>query len=181
MPAGARHEFLPYPVASRHPASSREPPYDEHMAVITRSVRDFLATGPLGHLVTLNPDGSPYITLTWAGLDGDELAFATFFPLQRKIDNLKRDPRVTVSFQANEHTGPGLHPYLVVSGRVTRISDGGALALMDALAEHYIATGATYPQRDFPEGAVIHVAPERVYGIAPQDGTPPGRRWTDEA
>jgi len=34
---------------------------------------------------------------------------ATFFNLaQRKLQNLRRDPRVVLSFQANAHTGEGL-------------------------------------------------------------------------
>ena len=74
------------------------------MAQITQAVRDFLATGPLGHVVTLNPDGTPHVTLAWVGVDGDELVWSTFFD-QHKLDSLRRDPRVTVSFQANAHEG----------------------------------------------------------------------------
>jgi PPOX class probable F420-dependent enzyme len=136
------------------------------MATIPASAREFLATGPLGHVVTLGPDGAPHASLAWAGFDGDELVLATFFPDQFKVRNLRRDPRITVSFQANEHSGEGLHPYLVVSGRA-RIDDGGALALMDRLAEFYIGPGARYPIRDFPQGAVIHVAVEKLYGVGP--------------
>ncbi|HKY48209.1 MAG TPA: TIGR03618 family F420-dependent PPOX class oxidoreductase, partial [Acidimicrobiia bacterium] len=99
------------------------------MASIPQSVRDLLATGPLGHLATIDPDGKPHITLTWAGFEGDELVFATF-PDQHKIENMRRDPRVTVSFQARENTGQGLHPYAVVSGRA-RLTEGGALEVMD--------------------------------------------------
>jgi PPOX class probable F420-dependent enzyme len=136
------------------------------MATIPASAREFLATGPLGHVVTVGPDGTPHASLAWVGFDGDELVLATFFPEQYKIRNLRRDPRITVSFQANEHSGEGLHPYLVVSGRA-RIDDGGALALMDRLAEFYIGPGARYPIRDFPQGAVIHVAVEKLYGVGP--------------
>jgi hypothetical protein len=34
------------------------------------SVRDFLATGPLAHIVTLGPDGTRHVSLAWAGFDG---------------------------------------------------------------------------------------------------------------
>jgi hypothetical protein len=52
-----------------------------------------------------------------AGFDGDEIVFATFFETeQRKLRSLRRDPRVTLSFQAKEHTGEGLHPYVVIRG-----------------------------------------------------------------
>lgn len=82
--------------------------YAHPVLTISRSIRGFLGTGPLAHVATLDPDGTPYVTLAWAGLDGDEVVFATFFGTdQRKLRNIRRDPRVTLSFQANEHTGEG--------------------------------------------------------------------------
>ena len=135
------------------------------MAHITPAVRDFLDTGPLGHVVTLNEDGSPHLTLAWVGVDGEELVWSSFFD-QHKLDSLRRDPRITISFQANEHTGEGLHPYLVAKG-TARITEGGALPVMDRLAEAYIGPGATFPNRDMPDGFVIHVDVDRFYGIGP--------------
>jgi PPOX class probable F420-dependent enzyme len=135
------------------------------MAEIPPSVRALLATGPLVHVATLDPDGTPHVTLAWAGFDGDEVAMATFFDLdQRKLQNLRRDPRLTLSFHAKAFDGQGLWPYAVVQGRVDRITDGGALELMDRLAEYYIGPGQRYPMRDAPEGVVIHATVERVYG-----------------
>lgn len=135
------------------------------MATIPQSVRDLLATGPLGHLVTLNPDGTPHVTLVWAGFDGDELVFGTF-PDQHKLDSIRRDPRVVVSFAAKEHTGPGLHPYAVISGRGT-VTEGDALPWMDHLSEVYIGPGAKFPWRDAPPGFVTRVAIDRIYGAGP--------------
>jgi PPOX class probable F420-dependent enzyme len=141
------------------------------MSPIPASVREFLATGPLAHVATLDPDGTPHVTLSWAGVDDDEIVMATFFFLaQRKLQNLRRDPRVVLSFEAREHTGEGLHPYLVVQGRA-RITEGGALEVMDRLAEHYLGPGQKYPMRDVPDGVVIHVSLERIYGQGP---------WRDE-
>jgi PPOX class probable F420-dependent enzyme len=138
------------------------------MESIPQSLRDLLATGPLATVATIDPDGTPHTTLAWAGLDGDELVMATFFNLaQRKLRNLRRDPRVVVTFQAKEHTGQGLWPYAVVQGRVSRITEGGALDLMDRLSEFYIGPGQRYPMRDVPEGVVVHVTIDRVYGQGP--------------
>lgn len=137
------------------------------MTAIPASVREFLATGPLAHVVTLGPDGTPHVTLAWAGFEGDELVFATFVePNQYKIRNLRRDPRITMSFQATEHSGEGLHPYLVVRGRA-RTTEGGAMAVMDRLAEAYIGPGAKFPMRDMPPGIVTHVTVEKIYGMGP--------------
>ncbi|MGH8944626.1 MAG: PPOX class F420-dependent oxidoreductase [Acidimicrobiia bacterium] len=137
------------------------------MTTIPATVQEFLATGPLAHVVSLDPDGTPHVTLAWAGFKGDEIVMATFFnPTQKKLQNLRRDPRVVLSFHAKEHTGEGLHPYLVIQGRA-RITEGGALEVMDHLAESYLGPGEKYPMRDVPEGLVIHVAVERIYGQGP--------------
>jgi PPOX class probable F420-dependent enzyme len=135
---------------------------------IPQSLRELLATGPLATVATIDPDGTPHITLSWAGFDGDELVMATFFLLeQRKLQNLRRDPRVVVTVQAKEFSGQGLWPYAVIQGHVDRITEGGALDVMDRLAEHYIGPGQQYPMRDAPEGLVVHVTVDRVYGQGP--------------
>jgi len=140
------------------------------MSTVPTAVREFLDTGPLAHVVTLGPDGTPHVSLAWAGYDGDEVVFATFFkPRQYKLRNVRRDPRVTLSFQANQHDGQGLHPYLVIRGR-GRITEGGALAVMDRLAEAYIGPGQRFPLRNVPDGVVTHVTVEKIYGAG---------RWRD--
>lgn len=135
------------------------------MGVIPPAVRELLGTGPLVHVVTLDPDGTPHVTLAWAGFDGDDIVMATFFNLsQRKLANVRRDPRVVLSFHAREYTGQGLWPYAVIQGRVDRITEGGALEVMDRLAAAYLGPGQRYPLREAPEGVVLHVTVERVYG-----------------
>ena len=143
------------------------------MSSLPASLRELFETGPPVHVTTIDPDGSPHVTLAWAGVDGDEIIMATFFNLeQRKLRNVRRDPRIVISAQAKQHGGQGLWPYAVVQGRVDRITEGGALAVMDRLAEFYIGPGQQYPMRDAPEGVVLHVAADRVYGQGP---------WAQEA
>src|SRR5262245_22535170 len=143
------------------------------MVQIPESLRELLATGPLATVATVDPDGTPHLTLAWVGFDGDELVTATFFNLaQRKLKNLRRDPRVVVSVQAKEYLGQGLWPYAVIQGRVDRITEGGALDVMDRLSEFYIGQGQRYPMRDAPEGVVVHVTVDRIYGQGP---------WVQEA
>jgi PPOX class probable F420-dependent enzyme len=138
------------------------------MDTVPASLRELLATGPLATVATINPDGTPHMTLAWAGFDGDEIVMATFFNMgQRKLANVRRDPRVVLTFQAKEFSGQGLWPYAVIEGRVDRISDGGALDVMDRLSEFYIGPGSVYPMRDAPSGVVLHVAIDRVYGQGP--------------
>jgi PPOX class probable F420-dependent enzyme len=131
------------------------------MAIITPAARAFIETGPFGHIVTLNPDGTPHVSLAWVGVDGDELVWSTFSD-QRKIANLRRDPRISVSFQAKEPDGGFLYPYLVAQGTAT-ITEGGALDVMDRLSPAYIGADQ-FPNRNVPAGLTIRVRVERLYG-----------------
>lgn len=135
------------------------------MSAIPKGAREFLATGPFAHIVTLNPDGSPHVSIAWAGVDesGEGIVWSSFSD-QHKLDNLRRDPRITLSFEAKEGDGGQLHPYLVISGRA-RVTPGGALAVMDHLATAYLGAGRQFPMRQVPPGFTIRVDVERVYGV----------------
>ncbi len=43
------------------------------MTLLPDSARAVLESPALAHLVTLNPDGSPQVSVVWVGLDGDEI------------------------------------------------------------------------------------------------------------
>jgi PPOX class probable F420-dependent enzyme len=60
------------------------------------AARELLQSDVVAHVVTLNADGGPQVTAAWVGVDGDEVVFATL-PDQRKLHNLRRDPRIAVS------------------------------------------------------------------------------------
>ena len=132
------------------------------MTALTPGARASLAQGMFAHVVTLNADGSPHVSVAWAGVDGDDIVWATFSD-QLKIENLRRDPRITLSFLAHESGGELLHPYLVVRGRAV-VSDGGAMAVMDHLAPTYLGPGAVFPLRSMPPGLAIRVEVDKVYG-----------------
>ena len=75
-----------------------------HMTGTDPALRDLVATGPLCHLSTLNPDGSPQVTVVWVGADGDELVTA-HLPHNQKVRNMERDPRVVLSFLGPHEDG----------------------------------------------------------------------------
>ena len=132
------------------------------MAQLPPGAREFLKQGALAHIVTLEPDGSPHVSLAWAGADGDEIVWSTFFD-QHKLDNLRRDPRIALSFEAHGSGGERLQPYLVINGRA-RIEEGGALDVMDSLSEYYLGPGERYPWREAPPGFTVRVDLDKVYG-----------------
>jgi PPOX class probable F420-dependent enzyme len=137
------------------------------MGGVPEAARELIESGALGHLVTLNPDGSAQVTCIWVGLDGDELVSAHLAPDQRKLRNVRRDPRVTLSFEGTRVHPPGLKEYLVVHGRA-RLEEGGAPELLQRLAHVYLGPGVKFPPMDDPPpGYTMHVSVERVGGVGP--------------
>lgn len=137
--------------------------------MLTPAVRDVIAAGRLAHLSTIDPDGAPQTTIVWVGLDGDEIV-SGHLDLRRKLRNVQRDPRVTLSIETGHRNAMGLDEYLVVRG-TGRVTEGGAPHLLQRLAEVYLGPGVTFPPMDDPPpGYVLHITPERVGGVGPWSG-----------
>jgi PPOX class probable F420-dependent enzyme len=136
------------------------------MASIPDSARAVLESPALAHLVTLEPDGSPQVTVVWAGLDGDEIV-AAHLSEHRKVRNIRRDRRVAVSFETSERNAQGLNEYLVVYG-TARITEGGAAELLQQLAHVYLGPDVRFPPMDDPPaGYVTRITVDRVSGVGP--------------
>ena len=124
---------------------------------IPDSVRTVLDGPRLGHLVTIEPDGRPQVSIVWVGLDGDEIV-AGHLPEHRKIRNMRRDPRVALSVEAGTRNQLGLDEYLVVHGRA-RITEGGAAELLQRLAHVYLGPAVKFPPMDDPPpGYITHIS-----------------------
>ena len=137
------------------------------MAGLPEAARELIESGALGHLATLSPDGSPQVTCIWVGLDGDELVSGHLAASQRKLQNVRRDPRVTLSFEGTRTHPPGLKEYLVVHGRA-RIEEGGAPELLQRLAHVYLGPNVKFPPMDDPPPCfTMRVTVERVGGVGP--------------
>jgi PPOX class probable F420-dependent enzyme len=134
---------------------------------IPQSVRDEIAKGPLAHLTTLNKDGSPQVTVIWVGIDGEEFVIG-HLALHQKIKNIRRDPRVALSFIGQNTSKEGMREYVVAYGRA-RITEGGAVPLLRRLAPIYLGPGAVYPPASMQKiaGYVNRITPNRFSGIGP--------------
>ena len=136
------------------------------MTSLPDSARAVLASPALAHLVTLNPDGSPQVTVVWVGLDGDEIV-AAHLAEHRKIRNIRNDSRVALSVETGTRNAMGLTEYLVVYG-TARITDGGAADLLQELAHTYLGPGVRFPPMDNPPaGYITHITVDRVSGVGP--------------
>jgi PPOX class probable F420-dependent enzyme len=135
------------------------------------SARELIESGAHAHLVTLNPDGSPQVTVVWAGLDEEDIVTA-HLPENKKVRNIRRDGRVAMTFESDAKSAMGLTEYLVVYGQA-HIEEGGAPELLQKLAHVYIRPGVKFPPMDDPPpGYIIRIQVERVSGVGPWTGRP---------
>lgn len=138
--------------------------YDTGMPGLTVAVRAFLATGPLAHVVTLDSDGGPHVSLAWVGVEDDAVVIGTIHD-QHKLQNLRADARIALSFQAPGRNAFDLDHYLVLRGRA-RVTEGGAPELLQRLASTYIGPGVTFPPMpNPPPGFVVRIAVDKVSGM----------------
>ena len=136
---------------------------------IPQDIRNLIESGCHAHLVTLNPDGSPQVTLIWIGLDGDEVV-AAHLPRNKKVRNIEHDARVAISLEAATKSGFGMTEYAVLYGEA-HIQTGGAPELLQKLAEVYIGPGVKFPPMDNPPpGYVTRMRVDRVEGVGPWTG-----------
>jgi PPOX class probable F420-dependent enzyme len=138
---------------------------------IPESIRALIESGCPAHMVTLNRDGSPQVTIVWIGLDGDEVV-AGHLMENRKVRNVKRDGRVAISLETDTKSAMGLTEYAVLYGRA-RIEEGGAAELLQHLAYVYMGPGVKFPPMDNPPaGFTTRVHVDRIEGVGPWTGRP---------
>jgi PPOX class probable F420-dependent enzyme len=134
--------------------------------VIPDAAVELIESDAVAHVVTLNPDGSPQVTAAWVGIEDDEIVMATL-PDQRKLRNLRRDPRVALSIPTTRVNDWGLLEYLVVYGRA-RVTEGRAAETLQRLAHTYLGPDVVFPPMpDPPPGFVTRISPERFAGVGP--------------
>jgi PPOX class probable F420-dependent enzyme len=123
-----------------------------------------LESDAVASVVTLAADGSPHVSAAWVGVEDGEIVFGTLND-QRKLRNLRRDPRIAVVLQSDRINEWGLREYLVING-TARITEGGAPELLQRLAHTYLGPEVVFPAMpDPPPGFVTRVRVGRVSGI----------------
>lgn len=119
----------------------------------------------MAHLSTVNPDGSPQVTVIWIALDGDDVV-SGHMSRHVKLRNMERDPRVVLSFDAPRVPGIFLNEYAVLRARAAVRPSDGAWDLLDRLAKVYMSPDAGYPRPKGP-GYIVRYAVERIGGVGP--------------
>jgi PPOX class probable F420-dependent enzyme len=130
------------------------------------TARAMIGSGADATLVTVNPDGSPQVSLVWVALqstpDGDELVSAHLVEYQ-KTRNIRRDPRVAVTIVSKDHPGQQT-PYLSITG-TARIVEGGAPELLTELAETMLGASEHFPPPNSPAGLLTRIHIDKVGGF----------------
>jgi PPOX class probable F420-dependent enzyme len=132
------------------------------------AARDLIGKGADATLVTLNPDGSPQVSLVWVALqstpDGDELVTAHLAE-HKKVRNVRNDPRVALTIAAVGDVAPQQRPYLIVYG-TARIVEGGAPELLKELAET-LSDADVFPPVGAPPGFLTRIRIDKIGGTGP--------------
>jgi PPOX class probable F420-dependent enzyme len=99
--------------------------------------------------------------MVWMDVDGDEVLFNTAEG-RNKVEDLRRDPRVTVSVQDLDNP----QAYAVLYGRAHTITDKGARAHIDKLTRRFLGLDA-YPGPPTETRLIVRIGVDRISGVAP--------------
>jgi len=133
---------------------------------LNQAVRSALTSGHLAHLVTIEANGLPHVTMVWVGLEGDEIVCGHPGAL-RKVANVRRNPAVALSMETGHRNVSGFDEYLIIYGKA-RVTEGGAADLLHRLAEVYLGPNVRFPRGDDPSaGYVTRITVDRVAGVGP--------------
>lgn len=135
------------------------------MPKLSPDLRDLVQSGPLAHLSTINPDGSPQVTVIWIGLAG-EVIVSGHMRHHRKLQNIESDPRVVLSFDGPRERESVLNPYAVIRARATVEPSDEAWELLNRLAKVYMSPDIEFPAPRGP-GYIIRYEIERISGVGP--------------
>lgn len=132
---------------------------------LPRELRELIESGPLAHLSTISPDGTPQVSVIWIGLDGDDLV-SGHMGRWAKLRNIERDPRVVLSFLAPRDPGAVLNPYAVLRARASVEPSDEAWDLLNRLTKVYMSPDTEFPAPKGP-GYIVRYSIERVGGVGP--------------
>lgn len=146
---------------------SKEMSRKEKYMKIPQSIRELIANAPLAHLTTLDSKGGPQVTVVWVGVENEEFVIG-HLAVHQKIKNIRRDPRVALSVLGDKTNAQGLREYVVAYGNA-RVTEGGAVDLLQRLAPIYLGPSADFPSAAMRniQGYVTRIIPARFSGIGP--------------
>ena len=126
----------------------------DEQAKLLRDTKSFI------HLATVNKDGSPQVSPVWVDFDGTHVVVNSE-QKRRKVRNMKRDPRVSLSVQ--DPANP--YHYIEIRGRVASITAEGGAAHIDKLAKKYMGQDKYPGNQPGDVRVIIKIEPEHITGM----------------
>ena len=122
---------------------------------IPAEFEDILRSKTLAHVATIGPDGEPQSTPVWYTWDGSRVRISQV-ERQQKLKNLRREPRVALSFVDPENPGRNIE----LRGRVEREEPDPDKAMPRELSLRYLGdeSFAGVPG----DHVIVVIAPEHV-------------------
>ena len=122
--------------------------------------RDLFQKKSFGAFTTLMPDGSPQSTPVWVDFENGDIWVNSAVGRQKDL-NVRRDRRVAIAVIDPDNP----YRYVEVRGRVREITQDGADAHIDKMAQKYLGQ-ATYPYRQPGEQRVLYkISIEKAHGV----------------
>jgi PPOX class probable F420-dependent enzyme len=139
---------------------------------LNEHARALIGSGADATLVTLNPDGSPQVSVVWIAVkttaDGDDEIVTAHLAEHKKVRNVRRDGRVALTVLSPDRSAP-MTPYLTITG-TAHIAEGGAPELLRELAAVMMGPDAKFPPDGAPPGYITHVTIAKIGGMGPWVG-----------
>ncbi|MCV7134928.1 TIGR03618 family F420-dependent PPOX class oxidoreductase [Mycobacterium hodleri] len=138
---------------------------------LDQAARDLIGEGANATIVTVNPSGTPNVSVVWVALnstpDGDEIV-AGHLGEHIKVRNLRLNPLAVLTIMDPNSWAGYVRPYLKLTGTAT-IEEGGAPELLTRLAA---AVGnpdpaIVFPPADAPPGFLTRIRIDKVGGTGP--------------
>jgi PPOX class probable F420-dependent enzyme len=125
-----------------------------------------LGSDALAHVVTINGDGTPQVSVVWCGVREDRVLFCTEGDTA-KVRNIRRDPRVVLSIEDEARNATGTQQHLVLWGRAYVIGPADP-DLCDELGRIYVGRADHPLNLGRSDTAVtVAVSAERLGGNGP--------------
>jgi PPOX class probable F420-dependent enzyme len=122
--------------------------------------RDLFQKKAFASFTTLMPDGSPQTTPVWVDYQSNEIWINSALGRQ-KDRNVRRDPRVALAIIDPDNP----YRYVEVRGRVREITQDGADAHIDRMAQKYMGKDK-YPFRQPGEQRVLYkIEIQKTHGM----------------
>ena len=127
------------------------------MTMLPPALLELLTQASPCFVATTMPDGSPQLTQTWVGTDGENIVINTVEGFQ-KVRNMERDPRVAVTIADPKDVSR----YFSVRGKVVGITPEGGTESIEELSQKYL--GRPYPWFSGRDQVrlIVTIAPEKI-------------------